>query len=104
MACLVLGLPVLKTRGKPYAATPGTSVASKYSREFLNVHLSVRLPTLTNASIRTLKPMMTNNLGAFVGRTIPVIGWVLLASDVAQITYKTVNTYNTIARKEDRVW
>jgi len=48
--------------------------------------------------------MMTNNLGAFVGRTIPVIGWVLLASDVAQITYKTVNTYNTIARKEDRVW
>ncbi|MXF45945.1 hypothetical protein GR294_05085 [Raoultella sp. Lac2] len=104
MACIVLGLPVLKTRGKPYGATPGTSIASKYSREFLNVHLSVRLPTLTNASIRTLKPMMTNNLGAFVGRTIPVIGWVLLASDVAQITYKTVNTYNTIARKEDRVW
>lgn len=48
--------------------------------------------------------MMTNNLGAFVGRIIPVIGWALLASDVAQIVYKTVNVYNTIAREEDRVW
>lgn len=104
MSCIILGLPLLKTRGKPYGATQGTSIASKYSREFLNVTLSVRLPTITNASIQYLKPMMTNNLGAFVGRTIPVIGWALLASDVAQIVYKTVNTYNTIAREEDRVW
>lgn len=104
MACIVLGLPLLKTRGKPYGATPGTSIASKYSRELLNMRLPVRLPTLTNASIQTLKPMMTNNLGAVVGRTVPVVGWALLASDVTQIVYKTVNTYNTIARKDDRTW
>ena len=63
MSCIILGLPLLKARGKPYGATQGTSIASKYSREFLNVTLSVRLPTITNASIKYLKPMMTNNLG-----------------------------------------
>jgi hypothetical protein len=104
MSSIILGLPLLKTRGKPYGATPGTSIASKYSRDLLNIKLPVRLPTLTNASIDYLKPMMTNNLGAFVGRTVPVFGWVLLAGDVAQIVFKTMNTYNTIARKEDRIW
>ena len=104
MTCIILGLPLLKTRGKPYSATPGTSIASKYSRDLLNTHLPYRLPTITNASIEYLKPMMTNNLGAFVGRTIPVIGWALVASDVGQIVYKTVNTYNTLAREKDRVW
>lgn len=104
MACIILGLPLLKTKGKPYGTTPGTSIASKYSRELLNIKLPYRLPSLTEASLNYLKPMMTNNLGAFVGRTIPVIGWALVASDVSQIVYKTVNTYNTIARKEDRIW
>ncbi|MHA7845634.1 STM2901 family protein [Serratia sp. D1N4] len=104
MSCIILGLPILSTRTKPGTATPGTSIASKYSRQYLDVKLPVRLPTLTNKSIKLLKPMMVNNLGAFVGRTIPVIGWVLLANDLAQIVYKTLSTYNTIARKEDRVW
>ncbi len=37
MACIILGLPLLKTRGKPYGATPGTSIASKYLRQVLDV-------------------------------------------------------------------
>lgn len=54
--------------------------------------------------IKILKPMYVNNLGAFVGRTVPVTGWVLLANDFSQITYKTVVTYNRIARVDDKVW
>lgn len=104
MIGIVLGLPLLKTRGKPYGTTTGTSVAAKYSRQLLNVKLPVRLPALTEASIDYLRPMMTRNSGAFVDRTIPVIGRAIVASDIAQIVYKTVNTYNTITRKADRIW
>jgi hypothetical protein len=104
MSSIILGLPLLKTRGKPYGTTAGTSIASKYLRQILDVELPMRLATFTNASIRTLKPKYVTNLGAFVGRWVPVVGWIILASDIAQITYKTVSTYNTIAREEDRVW
>ncbi|MEA5100991.1 MULTISPECIES: STM2901 family protein [Pantoea] len=104
VSSIILGLPLLSTRGKPGNATPGTSIASKYSRQLLNVKLPRPLPTFTNTSIKLLKPMWTNNLGAFVGRTVPVVGWALLTNDVAQIVYKTVSTYNMIVREEDRVW
>ncbi|MBB1199013.1 hypothetical protein EGM70_01660 [Enterobacteriaceae bacterium 89] len=102
-SCIILGLPLLKTRAKPWGTTAGTSIASKYSREYLNVRLPVRLPTITNASFEVLEPMMVNNLGAFVGRTIPVIGWFLIASDFTQIVYNTLSTYNKIARGKDRL-
>lgn len=104
MSCIILGQPLLETRAKPSDATIGTSIASKYLRQILNVELPVRLPTYTNASIRTLKPKYVKNLGAFVGRWVPVVGWTLLASDLAQIVYKTVSYYNSLAREEDRVW
>lgn len=104
MSCIILGLPLLKTRNKPYGTTAGTSIASKYLRQYLNVALPVRLPTLTEASITTLKPKYVTNLGAFVGRSLPVLGWTLVASDLAQICYKTLIKYNTIAHKKDRIW
>ncbi|CBG90511.1 STM2901 family protein [Citrobacter rodentium] len=104
MACIILGLPLLETRGKPYGTTAGTSIASKYLREILNVELPMRLPTFTNANVRTLKPRYVTNLGAFVGRWVPVVGWVIIANDIIQITYKTVSTYNTIVREEDKIW
>jgi len=104
VSSIILGLPLLKTRTKPGAATKGTSIASKMSRRYLDIHLPFRLPTITNKSIQLLKPMYVNNLGAFVGRTVPVVGWVLLANDFSQITYKTVVTYNRIARGDDKVW
>lgn len=104
LICIILGLPLLKTRGKPYGATQGTSIASKYLRQYLNVELPIRLPTLTEASIATLKPKYVTNLGAFVGRGLPVIGWGILISDVSQIVYKTVRDYNIIAHERDRIW
>ncbi|EML7264995.1 STM2901 family protein [Raoultella ornithinolytica] len=104
LACIILGLPILKTRGKPYGTTAGTSIASKYLRQILDVELPVRLATFTEASITTLKPKYVTNLGAFVGRWIPVVGWILIASDLSQIVYKTIATYNTIAHEKDRIW
>lgn len=104
MSCIILGLPLLKTRGKPYGTTAGTSIASKYLRQLLNTELPVRLPTLTEASITTLKPKYVTNLGAFVGRGLPVVGWAIVASDISQIVYKTVRDYNTIAHEKDRIW
>lgn len=104
VALILLGQPVLSTRQKMRTATVGTSVASVYARRYLDVTLPFQLPTFTNKSIKTLKPMMVNNLGAFVGRTIPVIGWVLLANDVATIVYKATSHYNKIARGKDKIW
>ena len=101
---ILLGQPILKTRRKFRTATKGTSIASVYARRYLDIELSFRLPTFTNASIRYLKPMMVNNLGKFVGRTIPVLGWVLLANDVATIFFKATARYNKIARGDDKIW
>ncbi|EOL9003769.1 STM2901 family protein [Cronobacter turicensis] len=104
ISLILLGQPILKTRGKPRGATPGTTIASAAGRRWLNIELPRPLPTFTNASIKTLRPMMTRNLGAFVGRTIPVVGWVLLAKDFATITFNVMNKYKKIARGNDKIW
>jgi hypothetical protein len=62
------------------------------------------LPTVTNASVRQLKVFMTRNLGTFVGRSVPVLGWALLARDVAIITVNTVGQYNRLVKTEDKVF
>ncbi|EOC4159795.1 STM2901 family protein, partial [Enterobacter hormaechei] len=31
-------------------------------------------------------------------------GWVILASDISQITYRTIRDYNAIARGNDKLW
>ncbi|AVS90506.1 hypothetical protein C8238_18965 [Paracidovorax avenae] len=61
-------------------------------------------PTITGASLTTLKITFTKNLGAFVGRLVPGVGWTILAYDVFQIVNKTITTYNALAREEDRLW
>lgn len=104
MTLIILGQPSIATRGKIALTTKGTSVASLAARRYLDVTLPFQLPTFTNASIRVLKPMYVNNLGAFVGRTVPVLGWILLAGDVATIVYKTTSHYNKLARGNDKIW
>lgn len=47
---------------------------------------------------------MVARIGTFTGRAIPVLGWVILASDVSQIAYHSVLEYNRIARGEDKLW
>lgn len=104
VALIILGQPLVGTRRKFRTATEGTSVASIYARRYLNVELPFRLPTFTNASLRYFKPMWVNNLGKFVGRAVPVLGWVLLANDVITIVYKATSHYNKIARGNDKIW
>lgn len=99
-----LGSNSITVAGKFAGATPGTSVASIYSRKlFRDRMLPIGLPTWVGFPPK-VNMIMTKRLGTFVGRTIPVIGWVIFASDVSSITYKTISKYNIIARQSDRVW
>ncbi|MBB6114365.1 hypothetical protein F4826_001243 [Rahnella inusitata] len=103
LALIILGQPMKATRAKPLGATPGTSILSYHLRQWLNIEVK-HWPTLTNGSIRKLKFSYVTNLGAFTGRWIPILGWVILADDVATIAYKSTNRYNTIANEKDRLW
>lgn len=100
---ILLGQPEVATRGKPIAATPGTSVLSSQLRHYLKIETR-RLPTLTTGSIKRLKFAYVTNLGAFVGRWIPILGIFVVAADVSAIAYKATSKYNTIARGKDRLW
>nr|WP_230960508.1 hypothetical protein [Burkholderia pseudomultivorans] len=51
-----------------------------------------------------LRIKFTRNIGAFVGRAIAGVGWVILASDVTMITYRSVTTYNSMVKPEDRLY
>lgn len=107
VTALILGNNNIDVPGKPITATPGTSVASLFFRKHLSYKFRRRiLPTLTakSFSLRGLKIFWVNNLGAFVGRAVPVVGWVILAKDVAQISFRTVHRYNLIVRPEDKIW
>jgi len=93
--------------GKLNGAWKGTSYASVYSRKLLREYrLPFRLPTWIQNPKNPLqiKMLMTHKLGTFVGRTIPVLGWVIMAADVAEIGWKTTVKYNLIAHKDDRIW
>ena len=104
---IILGQPKLKTRQKFAGSIKGTSVASVMTRKaFPNAQFpfGIKLPTITAKNIRSLRLIFTRNLGTFVGRSIPVLGWFILANDVATISYYTLVHYNMIAREDDKFW
>lgn len=106
IASLILGNNIIDIPGKPETATPGTSPASLFFRKHISYKFRKRvLPTLTKKSIslKGVKIFWVNNLGAFVGRAVPVLGWVILAHDISVISYRTVTRYNIIAREEDKI-
>ncbi|WP_218068240.1 STM2901 family protein [Candidatus Thiosymbion oneisti] len=103
-ALIISGQPILPTCvkiGGP-TVTRGTSPTSKYASKILPHTSPLRLPTVTGRNIRTLKITFTRNIGRFIGRTVPVVGWVILASDVVQIFWKAMRTYNEIVDNEDK--
>ncbi|MCL2895000.1 STM2901 family protein [Brenneria tiliae] len=107
VAALFLGNNSIEVPGKPGTSTPGTSRSSIFFRRHLTYKFRKRiLPTLTRKSfsMRGLKIFWVNNLGAFVGRAVPVVGWVILARDVSLISYRTVHRYNLLVRSEDKIW
>ena len=63
----------------------------------------MRLPTITKAGVGGLRIAMTRNPGAFVGRSVPVVGTVMLATDAAIVMWNTMQAYNGIVKPEDRV-
>ena len=61
------------------------------------------LPTVTSfKSLMLLKVKFTRELGAFVGRAVPVVGWVITAADLSVIMYRSVLEYNRLVKPEDR--
>ncbi|WP_241608497.1 STM2901 family protein [Rosenbergiella epipactidis] len=107
LASIILGNNIIEIPGKPITATRGTSPASLFFRKHLSYKFRTRiLPTLTKKSftLRGIKIFWVNNLGAFVGRAVPVLGWSIMAADVAIISFNTVNRFNTIVSSEDKIW
>lgn len=108
VVAVVSGLNNLPTRTKPSGAIKGTSYASKASRAVFKKSKfppGIKLPSVIGGyPPSTIRIKLVANIGTFTGRAIPVVGWVLLASDVSQISYKTVRDYNTIARGDDKLW
>lgn len=98
----------LGTRGKFANATKGTSYASKAARAVFRktkFPFGISLPTwLGGYTPWTARRVMVRNIAPFVGRTIPLIGVIILASDVSQITCRTRRDYNLIARSSDKLW
>jgi hypothetical protein len=103
-AAVLAGQPFIPTRAKFAGATKGTSPLSIVSRQALNKEMPFRLPMITGKSLGTLRIAMTNRLGAWVGRTVPIVGWVVLAYDVEEIIRKTLMRYNEMAVVGDRLW
>jgi len=100
---ILAGQPIASTRAKVGGAIKGASIASIASRRLLHHDLKVRLPMLTGSSLGALRIALTRNLGAFVGRTVPVVDWVIDSTDVARINWNTVTAYNAIVSSEDRI-
>lgn len=96
------------TRTKPRDAIEGTSRASKVSRKvFKNAKFpfGMRLPTwIGGYTPWTAKRKMVAKISTFVGRTIPLFGILVIASDVSQIAYRSVRDYNLIATERDKLW
>ncbi|CAD6559697.1 STM2901 family protein [Paraburkholderia metrosideri] len=102
-AAVLLGQADLPVPGKFTGATAGTSVASLTARQLLPFKVAFRLPMITLVGLKGVRIAFTRNLGAFVGRAVPVIGEILLTLDAIQIARHSVMTYNRRVRPEDRL-
>ncbi len=58
---------------------------------------------ITGVGLSGIRIAFTRRLGAWIGRTIPVVGEVFLARDAFLIMRNTVSSYNRIVKPEDRV-
>nr|WP_306278066.1 hypothetical protein [Pantoea sp. Fr+CA_20] len=108
IVAILSGRNVLTTRAKPRDAEKGTSYASRAARRVFRTArfpFGIQLPTVVGGYPPwTARIRWTHKLSTFIGRAVPVVGWVILARDVADISFHTVNRYNTIARGEDKLW
>ncbi|QCP51425.1 hypothetical protein FAZ95_21060 [Trinickia violacea] len=103
-SAILLGQNDVPVSGKLAEATKGTSVASMASRALLRHKLPRPVPTIIKSGPRLMKVAFTRNLGAAVGRAIPVVGYVILVADAYIIMVNTVRSYNRIVQPADRVF
>ncbi len=109
VVAIVSGRNTLPTRAKPNGAEKGTSYASKSLAKKCSKKaqfpFGIKLPSVIGGyPPSTIRIRAVANIGTFTGRAIPVVGWVILASDISQITYRTIRDYNAIARGNDKLW
>ena len=108
IVAILTGRNNLPTRTKPRDPIDGTSRASREVRKVFGtrkIPWRIKLPTVVGGyPPSTLRLHMTSKISTFTGRAIPVVGWVLLSKDVAEITFKTITHYNSIARGNDKIW
>jgi hypothetical protein len=103
-SAILLGQNDVPVAGKLAGATAGTSIASLASRMLLPFNVQVRLPMITSMGVKGMRIAFTRNLGAFVGRTIPVVGTVMLARSAVSIMRNTIAAYNRLVLPEDQVF
>lgn len=108
VVALYSGMNTQTTRAKPGNAIAGTSRVSKRVRKMLKTTMfpfGISLPTwIGGYTPWTVKMKMVRKISTFIGRTIPLIGELILVSDVSQIVYRSIRDYNTIARGNDKIW
>lgn len=108
VVALYSGVNNQATRAKPHTAIPGTSRISKVVRGMIKNTMfpfGIRLPTwIGGYTPWTVKRKMVRKVSTFVGRTTPLIGEVILLTDISQIIYFSVCDYNAIARGDDKIW
>ncbi|OAT17535.1 STM2901 family protein [Buttiauxella noackiae] len=100
-AAILAGQPWIKTRTKPGTAIKGTSVVSKYGRMLLRdarTPFGIRVPTPVG-----FRMQKTNKLAAVIARYVPWLGWIGLINAIYEVSRKTQNKYNLIARPKDRI-
>lgn len=108
IVAIVSGLNISKTRGKFRGNIADTSYASRGARKVFGNKTfpgNVKLPTVVGGyPPSTMRIILTRKMGTFVGRAVPVVGWIILAKDVTEISFKSVTRYNGIARGTDKLW
>ncbi|EPH2852779.1 hypothetical protein P5G64_01045 [Serratia nevei] len=108
IVAVVSGLNVSKTRGKFRGNIKDTSYASRGARKVFGKKTfpgNVKLPSVVGGyPPSTMRIILTRKMGTFVGRAVPVVGWIIIAKDITEIAFRSVTRYNSIARGNDKLW
>ncbi|MDR4504842.1 MAG: RHS repeat-associated core domain-containing protein [Candidatus Scalindua sp.] len=101
---ILTGAPLIPKRFNTPGSTKGTSVASKFLSK-ISGSIPVGLPTITGfpriLGGNRLRVSLTTAVGRFAGRTVPIVGWGVLAYDVGMTFYMTQVEFNRITKGEE---
>lgn len=96
IVAVVSGLNVSKTRGKFRGNIKDTSYASRGARKIFGKKRSpgnVKLPSVVGGyPPSTMRIILTRKMGTFVGRAVPVVGWIIIAKDITEIAFRSVTS------------